>query len=225
MNRKMSARQVVALILVGLSAAVSGALAQPLQGVVSEKQMLAPTNQGGSSYSSYPAPQMIQQQPMQAPPNAFSSPPLHASAQQHAPLQAGVTKVVLPPGFMGSWLVKGQRTKVEAMTPEFQQQAEAAFQMTTSNVWNISGNPKAGYTLGSDSGINTQLWVDKVEGGAAFIRYQHPIKNTMAQEAVVMTLGNGGATFEGLERVSIVKQGVPQPRVKVQYQLFGQRQH
>jgi hypothetical protein len=228
MNRIMSTRQVLVLILVALGSTVTAAVAQ-LQGGIQEKQILAPANQSGSSYSSYPAPQMIQPpQQQHAPPmhgNAFSNEPLQGSAQHHAPIQGGVTKVALPPGFMGAWAVRGQRTKVEAQSPDFQQQAENAFQMTTSNTWNISGNPQSGYKLTSDSGIDTQFWVDKLEGGAAFIRYQHPVKNTMAQEAVVMTLGNGGTTFEGLERISIVKQGVPQPRVKVQYQLAGQRQH
>jgi hypothetical protein len=228
MKRIMSTRHVLALVLMLVGSAGTAVIAQPLQGGIQEKQMMTPPNQGGSSYTSYPAPQMIQapvQQPTHAPPmhgNAFRDAP--QEPPHRAPIQAGVTKVALPPGFMGAWAVRGQRTKVEAQSPDFQQQAESAFQMTTSNVWNISGNPQSGYKLTSDSGIDTQFWVDKLEGGAAFIRYQHPVKNTMAQEAVVMTLGNGGTTFEGLERISIVKQGVPQPRVKVQYQLAGQRQ-
>jgi hypothetical protein len=224
MNRIMSTRHLLALVLV-LSSSASAAFAQTLQGGIQEKSVLTPTNQSGS-YPSYPAPQMIQQQPTQA----THAPPMHGNAfkdapqepPHRAPIQAGITKVALPVGFMGSWQVRGQRTSVQAQSPDFQQQAEAAFQMGTSNVWNISGNPQTGYKLTSDSGIDTQFWVDKLEGGAAFIRYQHPVKNTMAQEAVVMTLGNGGTTFEGLERISIVKQGAP-PRVKVQYQLAGQR--
>ncbi len=46
----------------------------------------------------------------------------------------------------------------------------------------------------------------------------------MAQEAVVLELQNGGMSFQGLERISIVKEGEPQPRAKVTYQLYGQRQ-
>ncbi|MGH9554162.1 MAG: hypothetical protein ACRD3W_32590, partial [Terriglobales bacterium] len=63
-----------------------------------------------------------------------------------------------------------------------------------------------------------------VEGGTAFIRYQHPISKTMAQEAIVMSLVPGGIQFNGLERISIVKEGMAQPRAKVTYQLMGSRQ-
>lgn len=118
--------------------------------------------------------------------------------------------------------MQGERTKVEAL-PEFQAGAEQAFQMRTSNVWNIGGNPSAGYSMSNDAGVNTALVVDKVEGNTAFIRYQHPVGNTMAQEAIVMSLVPGGAQFNGLERVSIVKQGMPQPRAKVTYRLVGRR--
>ncbi|HMP51824.1 MAG TPA: hypothetical protein PKD05_09740, partial [Candidatus Melainabacteria bacterium] len=66
------------------------------------------------------------------------------------------------------------------------------------------------------------LFVNKVQGNTAFIRYGHPIKNTMAQEAIVMELSPDGKRFKGLERITIVKQGEP-PRAKVTYQLVGQR--
>ncbi len=216
----MHKRQTLLLtFVVVFTSAVSIGQADPLQGGVTEKGYTAPPMQSGTSY---PAPQMMQQAPMQG--SAFSNAPLSGSAVERPPIQAGVTRsVALPAGFLGAWLVKGQRTKVESQ-PEFQAAAESAFAVNTSNVWNISGNPQSGYTLGSDSGINTQLYVDKVQGGTAFLRYQHPVNNTMAQEAVVMSLQNGGARFEGLERVSIVKQGQP-PRAKVQYNLTGQRQH
>ena len=118
--------------------------------------------------------------------------------------------------------MQGNRTQVEAMNPQFQQQASNAFAMNTNNTWTISGDPQHGYSIGSDTGIQFQLWVDKVEGGAAFVRYQHPINNTMAQEAIVMQLDNGGVMFTGLERVTIVKQGEG-PRCKVTYQLVGHR--
>jgi hypothetical protein len=149
---------------------------------------------------------------------ADSAPPQHV-------IQGGVSKVALPPGFMGSWLVKGDRTKVEAASPANQAGFERSFSPNTTNVWTIKGSAHSGYTIGSDSGTEFPLYVEKLAGGAAFVRYQHPVYSTNAQEAIVMTLGNGGTTFEGLERVSIVKQGEPQPRCKVQYHLIGQRQH
>ncbi len=173
--------------------------------------------------SQYGAPPMQQQSPQYAPQQ-----PMYgggASQQSRPPLQASVTKAALPPGFLGQWQVSGGRTKVEAQDPAFQQQAAGAFEVQTMNTWSISGNPGA-YTISSDTGVSFQLWVDKVANGVAFVRYQHPVKNTVAQEAIVMQLGNGGATFSGLERISIVKNvpgQAPVTRCKVQYQLNGQR--
>jgi len=136
---------------------------------------------------------------------------------------SSVTAVALPPIFLGAWQVHGQRTTVEAL-PEFQAGAAQAFTVNNDQIWNISGNQESGYTLGSNTGISTALIVDKVQGNTAFVRYQHPVGNTMAQEAIVMSLRPGGREFDGLERISIVKQGLPQPRAKVTYQLMGVRQ-
>jgi len=72
--------------------------------------------------------------------------------------------------------------------------------------------------------VSTTLTIYKVMNNQAFIRYQHPIGKTMAQEAIVMELQNGGASFQGLERISIIKDGQQPPRAKVTYQLYGQRQ-
>jgi hypothetical protein len=181
----------------------------------------SPALQGyGSQYGAQP---MNQQTPQYAP-----AQPYQGGATQQAPrppLQVTVSKT-LPQGFLGQWHVTGGRTKVEAADPSFQQQAANAFQMQTANTWTISGNPGQGYSIGSDTGVNFQLWVDKVANGVAFVRYQHPVNNTVAQEAIVMQLGNGGATFSGLERISIVKNvpgQAPVTRCKVQYQLNGQR--
>ena len=148
------------------------------------------------------------------------TPPAHKTTMLNAGVQTSVT---LPPAFLGVWNVQGQRQKVEAM-PEFQEGAERAFSMSNSQIWTINGNPETGYSLGSNTGVETPLIVDKVQGTTAFIRYQHPVGNTMAQEAVVMSLVQGGAQFNGLERISIVKQGLPTPRAKVTYQLVGHRQ-
>ncbi len=75
--------------------------------------------------------------------------------------------------------------------------------------------------------LSTALIVDRVgPDGTAFIRYAHPMGRsgaTSAQEAIVLTLQNGGMRFSGLERVSIVKNGGP-PRAKITYELMGQRQ-
>lgn len=179
--------------------------------------------QGGYDY---PAPQAIQpinggvqrQQPRR--------PPMQANVQQQqqrAPIQANIQKeVALPPGYLGTWRVAGQKGAVEAL-PEFQAVVSGPeiFAPSTNNTWQISGQP-GNYSMGNGQ-INTQFYVDKVgPDGTAFIRYQHPIKNTMAQEAIVLTLAPGGMQFNGLERISIVKDRVT--RAKVTYQLMGQRQ-
>lgn len=187
-------------------------------------------NVQGAGQSTYPTPQM-----MFSPGSATSSSinktkkqlPAHATQNNSSVNQetfaSGVTQVALPPAFLGIWQVHGQRTNVEAL-PEFQAGAQQAFSVSNDQLWNISGGPNSGYTLGSNTGISTALIVDKVQGNTAFVRYQHPVGNTMAQEAIVMSLRPGGVQFDGLERISIVKQGLSQPRAKVTYQLTGVRQ-
>jgi len=203
------------------------AFAEPFQLGAEQKQF----NEGSSGSYDYPTPQAmptprmnggVQQQ--QPPPRR---PPMNTGIQQtvqpppRRPMQLQATqRVVLPASFLGSWRVSGTRVKVEAK-PEFQAGAEAAFQVKTMNTWNIGGDPNSGYSMSNDQGVSTQLVVDKVEGNTAFIRYQHPINNTVAGEAIVMSLVPGGVQFNGLERVSITKQG--DVRAKVTYQLVGQR--
>lgn len=136
----------------------------------------------------------------------------------------GVTKSVpLPPSFLGRWAVQGRKTNFEAMQPQYQA-ADGIFAPQTQNVWNIVGNPQSGYAFSNDMGVKSQLFVDKVEGSRAFIRYQHPIKNTMAQEAIVLEVSPDGSQLNGMERISIVKQGEGGPRAKVTYQLSGFKQ-
>lgn len=225
----------VMVALAGVVTAGSALAGEPFKLGVEEQGYLDNAYQGGASY---PAPRMIPQQgragayqggarttaPLQG--SARASAPLQGGAQamQRPPIQATVTqRVVLPPSLLGVWHVIGQRQKVEAATPDFEQTAYTAFAVNTDNTWEISGDPNSGYQMGSNTGIKTPLIVDKVQGGTAFVRYQHPIGKTMAQEAIVLSLLPGGAQFNGLERVSIVKQGEP-PRARVTYQLVGQRQ-
>jgi hypothetical protein len=183
------------------------AQADPFQLEVQEKQFMGQPQQAYPAYPSYP-----QLSPMQG----------EAAYNKPSVLSTGISKV-LPPDFLGRWNVRGQRQKVQAM-PEFQASAEQAFAGNTNNVWTIAGSPQSGYSLSADSGISTQFVVDKVEGNTAYIRYQHPIGKTMAQEAVVLSLSPGGLQFNGLERISIVKEGLAQPRAQVTYQLVGNRQ-
>ncbi|RTL44740.1 MAG: hypothetical protein EKK48_05680 [Candidatus Melainabacteria bacterium] len=219
----MRTRLVLMLAAVAVQISSAAVSAEPLQGGIKTNQVM----EGAGDYS-YPAPTMVQPQVMrpQAPVKAPPSRPLNATIQQsqpvqRPPIQATVQKqVVLPQGFMGSWRVQGQRSKVEAM-PEFQAGAEQAFSLNTNNTWNIGGQPGS-YSM-SNGEMSTPLWVDKVEGGTAFIRYQHPVGKTMAQEAIVLSLLPGGTQFNGLERISIVKEGMAQPRAKVTYQLSGAR--
>ncbi len=145
-------------------------------------------------------------------------------ASTRPPLQATIAQPgVLPGEFLGVWRVIGTRQGIDAL-PQYQAGIQNIFSASTSNTWNIGGSPQGGYSLSNDMGVSTQLAVDKVQGTTAFLRYQHKINNTVAQEAIVMQLAPGGATFQGLERISIVKPGEAQPRCKVTYQLNGQRQ-
>lgn len=228
--------QKISKLLLGallIQASCAMAIADPLKGGVEQKQYNSPI-QGGTDLS-YPAPVMVappvlQQGPPPQMGHPKHHPPLNGNVHESAPppvqrppIQMHIQQqVVLPQGFMGAWHVQGQRSKVEAAVPEFQNDAERAFQLNTNNVWNINGSP-GNYSM-SNGEMSTQLWVDKVEGGTAFIRYQHPIRNTMIQEAIVLSLVPGGVQFSGLERISVVKEGQPQPRAKVTYQLSGQRQ-
>jgi hypothetical protein len=196
--------------------AASAGLAQDtLKGGVGEN-----TYNSGTTGTSYPAPQMMKAAPAPVMQHMPAQKPMQAKATHTAPLEISATKsVTLPPGFLGRWTVHATRKSVEAL-PEFQAGAENAFATSTTAIWNITGDPQRGYTIVSDSGINTQFYVDKVGKGTAIIRYQHPVKNTNAQESVILT--GGGNSFEGLERISIVKQGQP-PRAKVEYTLNGSR--
>jgi hypothetical protein len=223
----MRKRYMLMLAVLAIQASSAAMAQQPLKGGVEQKEQFI---NGGASDGGYPAPVMVQpnvpimrpQTPVQARPQPPRK-PLNGNASESAPRQRpiqGGVQVVLPQGFMGAWRVQGQRSKVEAM-PEFQSGAEQAFQLNTNNTWNINGQPGS-YSM-SNGEMSTPLWVDKVEGGTAFIRYQHPVGKTMAQEAIVLSLVGGGGQFNGLERISIVKEGIPTPRAKVTYQLAGAR--
>jgi hypothetical protein len=164
--------------------------------------------------NSYAAPVMVQ--PMNSAPATYDNTP------SRAPMQ-GNASVALPRAFMGTWSVQGQRSSINAQ-PEFQKGISGLFPGGTQSTWNISGSPQQGYQMSSDTGVNTPLNIYKVSKNQAFIRYQHPVYKTMAQEAIVLELQSGGATFQGLERIAIIKDGQQPPRATVKYQLFGQRQ-
>lgn len=225
LTRNLCSIAALCLVQVGCQAlGTTAAKADPFQLGAETKEFI--DNGGSTGNYSYPSPQMMQPSPDVRPTQR-----LNASASQtqqrpprQAPIQAAVQKsVALPPSYLGAWRVQGQRTGIEAL-PQYQNGVGNLFAPTTSNVWNIAGNPQKGYTLTTDQGVSTSLNIYKVTGNQAFIRYQHPISKTMAQEAIVMQLQNGAMAFEGLERISIVKEGEPQPRAKVTYQLFGRRQ-
>lgn len=205
-----------------LAAGHLAALAEPLKIGIEERGFIE--NGGNSSSYSYPAPQMVPTMDSVRPPQKLQGNAQQQRLPQQRPMQAQVQQSVeLPQGFMGAWRVQGQRTNVTAQ-PQYQAGIGGLFAPSTSNIWNIGGNAKQGYTLTTDQGVSTSLQVHKVAGSRAFILYQHPISKTMAKEAIVMELQNGGASFAGLERISIVKQGEPGERAKVTYQLAGQRQ-
>jgi hypothetical protein len=190
----------------------------------------------GPSYPdpvAYPTPHMVQQPAHVAPkPPAQHHPPMKAAVQQTAappPMQASAavdTRPAPPPGvlpqsIMGRWLVLGSRGNVQAR-PEFQSGIDNIFTMSNSQTWEIGGQPGA-YSMNSSSGVS-QVQVGQCTATTAYIRYQHQIKNTMAQEAIVMQVSPDGRSFQGMQRISIVKPGEGQPRAVVTYQLMGQRQ-
>jgi hypothetical protein len=225
------------LAAAGLAVVQSSATAQqkPFQLGVEERGYIQDPNNNNMEYG-YPAPQAIPTPQYDAgvsktkkPPkkplkgNLQENVPQRQQIQQRPPMQMQVQQSQpLPQGFMGAWLVSGLRKDVKAQ-PQFQAAIPTIFAEQTQNVWNITGNPSSGYAFSNDSGVKSAIFVDKVEGGTAFIRYQHPIKNTMAKEAIVMQIVPGGIQFNGLERISIMKQGEPQPRAEVTYQLMGRR--
>ncbi len=196
--------------------------AEPFQLGVETKQTI---DNGPPPVENYPAPTMMQPAYQPMPPVRK---PMHASAQDvgnappRQPLRMTVQKNVLPPPFLGRWMVMGQRSSVQAISPEFQQNAEAGFGVSTRNVWNIGGSPQQGYSMSNDQGVQTSLTIVKVANDTATIFYQHPIGKVMAQEKIIMQLQNGGANFAGLEAIDIVKEG--QKRATVKYQLSGSRQ-
>ncbi|MBZ0185529.1 MAG: hypothetical protein K8F91_04690 [Candidatus Obscuribacterales bacterium] len=211
-RRRPGAIAIIAALALSLGS-TSPVLADPFKLGVEQKGYVQDPYQGEAAY---PEPEYVQPtQPLQG--NVQARPPKALSAG--AMTQKSVP---LPAGFLGTWLVDGQRTKVEAQNPAFQQGAAQAFATQTRNTWTIGGNPGKGYTFTNDMGVKSSIFIQDVKGDTAFIKYQHPVKNTMAQEAVVMSLQAGGARFSGLERISIVKQGEG-VRAKVTYQLSGQR--
>ncbi|MDZ4832197.1 MAG: hypothetical protein SGJ27_00195 [Candidatus Melainabacteria bacterium] len=227
----------VAMVAVGV--AQSSASAAPFKLGVEERGYIQNPNGGEAAY---PMPEMVgqplqgnavqHQAPKKKQPAPPKKQPFQGQIQQSQPAQpvqrpmminSGVQQSIqLPPGFMGAWVVQGLRQEIQAQE-QFRAAIPTIFQGQTQDVWTISGNPNSGYAFANEAGVRTAIFVDKVQGDTAFIRYQHPIKNTMAQEAIVMQIAPGGAQFKGLERISIVKQGEPSPRAKVTYQLMGRR--
>lgn len=237
------ARYQVLLILALVSMSLSGIVAKAddvHKATIEQNEMLAPAQQYVPSYGAPkmvgPVPQHKHPQPMQPklakpaekPPEKhlkatatienIKKPPLaKQNLLKAAPVQVGV----LPAQFLGRWQVMGSRSNVEAQ-PQFQKGIDGIFAMTTTNTWTIQGSPEQGYMLSTDSGVTTPLSV-QTQGSTAILRYQHPIRNTVAQEALVMQLIPGGVQFDGMERITIIKQGEP-PRAKVTYKLIGHRQ-
>jgi hypothetical protein len=174
------------------------ASADPLQGGIEAQKFIENSN---SNDYSYPAPTMMQPTPDSVRPARVQKAAIQQQNRppQQRPIQAQVQQSVeLPKGFMGAWVVQGQRSNMQAL-PQYQGSMGQFFQTGTRNVWNMAGN-------------------------TAFILYQHPISKTMAKEAIVMELQNGGASFSGLERITIIKPETKEERAKVTYQLVGQRQ-
>lgn len=207
---------------------IQSATAEPFKLGVEQKNML-PGENPYQGQAEYPMPQAVepmqggvrQQAPMQA--GVGRQAPMQGGVQRRPPMQANARRSVeLPRPFLGNWLVTGRRRGFEAQ-PKYQAAIPQIFSANTRNIWTITGNPNKGYAFANKQGAKSPLYVNKVQGNTAFIRYGHPIKNTMAQEAIVMELSPDGRQFKGLERITIVKKGEP-PRAKVTYEIVGVRQ-
>ncbi|MBX9670216.1 MAG: hypothetical protein K2X93_21630 [Candidatus Obscuribacterales bacterium] len=236
MMKPAIARPALSLLLamVGLGAAQLASAQQPFKLGVEERGYLQNPNSGEYEY---PAPQAVPTPQLQGNVDRHVAPPKKKPPAKTMKLQGGAQdtmrplvpfkvqaqqSVALPQGFLGAWQVSGMRKDIQAQ-PQFQAAIPTIFSEQTQDIWNISGDPRGGYAFNNQAGVKSSIFVDKVQGDTAFIRYQHPIKNTMAQEAIVMQLVPGGAQFNGLERISIIKQGEPGPRAQVTYALQGRR--
>jgi hypothetical protein len=218
-KRRLTVTAFATVASFGLASLGLAAIAAPFQ-LNAESQSFI-NNPPPMQSTSYPA--MTMQGGAQQAATYDNHPTYSGQAQQQAPLQAQVQKqVALPPQFLGRWQVSGQLGNIEAQ-PQFQAGVGKLFQGQTQNVWNITGTP-GNYTMSTDQGVSTALNIWKATKDTAMIRYRHPTYNVTSEEAIVLQLQNGGATFQGLERISIVKDGQQPPRAKVTYQLFGQRQ-
>ncbi len=174
--------------------------------------------------------QQVEKQQQQAPPTLQQRMPQARPMPQMRPnpmFNLGAQRSVpLPPNFLGRWAVQGRKTEFVPLKPEFADGSQY-FQPQTQDVWIISGNPNQGYAFSNDQGVKSPLIVDKVQGSQAFIRYQHQMNKTIAQEAIVLEVGPDGGQFNGMARMTIIKPGQGPntgPRAKVTYQLVGFKQ-
>ncbi len=212
-----------------------------------EQKNYMPGDNGVPEYAPYPT--FTPQKPAKKQPPPKKQPPLKIKVeqqQQMPPMQRqmpqarpmpqlrqtpmfnlGTQKsVALPPSFLGKWAVQGSKTNFEAIQAKYQA-ANEAFAPQTQNIWILMGNPQQGYSFSNEVGVRCPLIVDKVEGSRAYIRYQHQMKNTIAQEAIVLEVSPDGSQLNGMERITIVKPGQGPdsgPRAKVTYQLNGFKQ-
>jgi hypothetical protein len=188
--------------MIGVPAKVAPIQKPPKQ----PKKLNANLNQNQAPQFNMGAQQNIQQPPPQR--------PMQAAVQASPP-------GVLPTQFMGNWMVIGQRQNIQAR-PEYQNGIENIFTGSNSQTWNIVGGP-GGYSMSSTTGVQS-VQVGQCNQQTAFLRYQHPVGNTTAQEAIVMQLSPDGQTFQGMQRITIKKPGEGSPRAQVTYQLMGRRQ-
>ncbi|MCW5823577.1 MAG: hypothetical protein KIT34_12295 [Cyanobacteria bacterium TGS_CYA1] len=215
-----------------------------------EQKNYTPGDNGVPEYAPYPT--FTPQKPAKKQPPPKKQAPLKIKVEQSQPQQQmppmqrqmpqarpmpqlrpsptfnlGATKSVpLPPSFLGKWAIQGNKKDFQAIQAKYQA-ANEAFAPQTQNIWIIMGSPQQGYAFSNEVGVRSPLIVDKVEGSRAFIRYQHQMKNTIAQEAIVLEVSPDGSQLNGMERITIVKPGQGPDtgaRAKVTYQLNGFKQ-
>jgi hypothetical protein len=149
--------------------------------------------------------------------NAQSQKTLKGSANQNAARVA-----VLPKQFLGTWVVRGSRTRAMGGGPQYQAAINRVMPQANNQNWMIAGRPGA-YSMNSTAGASS-ISVEQSSADTVFIRHQCRVGNCVAYESYVLRLDANGRTFRGMMNCNVSKPGEPPPpRFQAQYALTGQR--
>jgi hypothetical protein len=131
-----------------------------------------------------------------------------------------IRAVELPSMFLKTWYIKCTKQKFDVQ-PQFEADCKGLPYLGGDTVWTITPDQNSNqYKIFSDADYSVELWVDKVQGQTAFLRFKQVIDAFLIQEAVVMTVSTDGRQFNGLRRLTVCK-GNSVPMAKAHYQLSG----